>query len=113
MADTRTFDSTISREGRATVPAPVRRALGVRPGDVIHFVVDGDDVRVVTGRALTVEMWSKNHAADSGDAADAVRQARDADAESASDRWAAMEAAEPDGRSDEEVEAAILAELEP
>ena len=93
------------------MPVEVRRALGVKAGDHIHFVVDGDDVRVVTGRALTVELWANNHGGDGGDSADAVREARLQDAEVSLGRWPAIESAEPDARSDDEVEAAILGSL--
>lgn len=112
MADSRTYDSRISREGRATVPAEVRRALGVKAGDHIHFVVEGSDVRVVTGRALTVELWANNHGGDGGDSVAAVREARTQDAEASLDRHSAMASAEPDPRSDDEVEAAILGSLD-
>lgn len=113
MAKSQTYDSKISREGRATVPAEVRRALGVTAGDRIQFVVAGGDVRVVTPQALTVEIWANNHGGDGGDSAEAVREARTADVEAVADKWTAIAAAEPDPRTDEEVEAEVLASLLP
>jgi bifunctional DNA-binding transcriptional regulator/antitoxin component of YhaV-PrlF toxin-antitoxin module len=112
----RTYDSKISREGRASVPSEVRRALGVRAGDVIHFVMDDKGVRVVTAKTLTAEIWANNHSAtadaDAGvDSADHVRAERAADAEAVADKWAALSDAEPDDRSDTQVEADLLASL--
>ncbi len=38
--------SRLDRKGRTTVPKAVRRRLGLKPGDKIHFLVE-DDGRVV------------------------------------------------------------------
>ena len=113
MTQISTFDSKISREGRATVPAEVRRALGVTAGDRIQFVVDGGDVRVVTGRALTIEIWANNHGGDAGDSSEDVRAARTEDNLTAKSKWGliAESESEPDPRPDEEVEAQLLASL--
>ena len=46
--------STITAKGQATIPAEIRRILGVEPHDKIVFVVDGDEVRLV-GAASVVE----------------------------------------------------------
>ena len=75
-------------------------------------MVDGSDVRVVTGRALTVEMWANNHGGDGGDSADDVREARTQDVLKAETGGAVNEAA-PDPTHDEEVEAEILTRLGP
>ena len=37
----------VSPKGRATVPAEIRRALGLRSGDKLAFVVDGGEVKMV------------------------------------------------------------------
>ena len=42
----RKFTTTISRRGQVTIPAEVRRALGVNPGDKVTFTIDGDEVRL-------------------------------------------------------------------
>lgn len=34
----------ITAKAQTTIPAPVRRALGLRPGDRIAYVLDGDRV---------------------------------------------------------------------
>ena len=39
--------STLTRKGQVTIPAKVRRRLGLHPGDQVGFVVDGDEVRLV------------------------------------------------------------------
>ena len=46
--------STITAKGQATIPAEIRRILGVEPHDKIVFVVDGDEVRLA-GAASVVE----------------------------------------------------------
>jgi AbrB family looped-hinge helix DNA binding protein len=46
--------STITAKGQATIPAEIRRLLGVRPHDKIVFVVDGDEVRLA-GATSVVE----------------------------------------------------------
>jgi antitoxin PrlF len=40
-------DSTLTSKGQVTIPAEVRRRLGLRPGDHVGFVIDGDEVRLV------------------------------------------------------------------
>ncbi len=46
--------ATISSKGQVTVPAEVRRRLGVGPHDKLSFVIDGTDV-VVRPAAFTIE----------------------------------------------------------
>jgi len=38
--------SGITKKGQATIPAAVRRLLGVGPHDVIAFVIEDGDVRI-------------------------------------------------------------------
>ncbi len=75
--------------------------------------MDRDDVRVVTGRALTIETWANNHGRDAGDSSEDVRAARTEDNLTADDKWASIaeSESEPDARPDEEVEAELLAPL--
>ena len=40
-------DATLTSKGQVTIPAEVRRRLGLQPGDHIGFVIDGDEVRLV------------------------------------------------------------------
>lgn len=39
--------STVTTKGQVTIPADVRRRLGLRSGDHIGFILDGDNVRLV------------------------------------------------------------------
>ena len=39
--------STLTSKGQVTIPAEVRRRLGLKPGDRVAFVVDADEVRLV------------------------------------------------------------------
>jgi antitoxin PrlF len=39
--------ATVTIKGQVTVPAEVRRRLGIRPRDKLAFVLDGDVVRLV------------------------------------------------------------------
>ena len=47
MSETRRFVSTVTRGGQVTLPAEVRRLLGVKALDKIVFTVSGDEVRVL------------------------------------------------------------------
>ena len=38
--------ATVTSKGQVTVPAEVRRHLGIEPGGTVAFVIDGDEVRV-------------------------------------------------------------------
>ena len=40
-------NSTLTSKGQVTIPAEVRRRLGLHPGDHVGFIVDGDEVRLV------------------------------------------------------------------
>lgn len=39
--------STLTRKGQVTIPAEVRRRLGLKPGDPVGFVVEQEGVRIV------------------------------------------------------------------
>ncbi len=39
--------SAVTRKGQVTVPAEVRRTLGLKEGDKVAFVMDEDQVRLV------------------------------------------------------------------
>jgi AbrB family looped-hinge helix DNA binding protein len=39
--------STLTSKGQVTIPAAVRKRLGLHPGDHVAFVVDGDEVRLM------------------------------------------------------------------
>lgn len=39
--------STITSKGQVTIPAEMRKRLGLKPGDQVGFIVDEDGIRVV------------------------------------------------------------------
>ena len=39
--------STLTSKGQVTIPANVRKQLGLHPGDLVVFILDGDEVRLV------------------------------------------------------------------
>ena len=44
--------STVTSKWRTTLPEPVRKALGLRPGDRVRYFVLDDGVRIVAVRPL-------------------------------------------------------------
>ena len=46
------IESSITTEGRTTLPEPVRDALGLRPGDRIRYLIVDDDVRILPVRSI-------------------------------------------------------------
>ena len=46
----RSIDATITSQGQVTIPAEVRRILGVSKRDKVTFVIDDDGVRLVPTR---------------------------------------------------------------
>lgn len=112
MAEKLDIDTRLSTEGRVVIPAAVRSALGVSPGDRVRFVVEDGEVKLMTAQSLLFAVWANNHGGDAGDSVVDVRRARRADAARASaksDRIAAAAAA--DSRSEDEIEASLLDQL--
>lgn len=109
----RAYSSHLTREGRATVPAAARRALGIEAGDRLQFVVEGDRVTVVSARQMLNKVWANNHGGDAGDAVEDVRALRRADVRADADAQGRIDAAvgDDDGRSTEEVTADLLAAI--
>lgn len=40
------LEATVGQKGQAVIPKPIRDQLGIRPGDTIHFRIDGDQLLV-------------------------------------------------------------------
>lgn len=102
----------LSRESRVVVPAAVRAALGIGPGDRVRFVLEDGEVKLVTAQSLMFAVWANNHGGDAGGSVAEVRKARQTDRVRASakeDRLAALFAAET--RSEDEIEDGLLAQL--
>ena len=47
--------ATVGQKGQVTIPAPIRRMLGIRPGDRVAFVVHKGEVRL-TAASSVVEL---------------------------------------------------------
>lgn len=61
MSNTAPFidSAKVMARGQVTIPADVRKALGVSEGDRVSFVVDGDDVRIVNAAVFAMKMLQK------------------------------------------------------
>ena len=49
----------VMAKGQVTIPADVRKALGVGEGDRVSFVVDGNSVRLVNAAVFAMQMLQK------------------------------------------------------
>ena len=104
MANKTEYDTKLSAEGRVVIPAEVRRILGVEVGGQLLFVVEGQQVHLVTPRLLAEQVWANNQGGDRGDSAADIRVFRDADRRAVDARWERMEIdGLSDARSDENV----------
>lgn len=59
MADvvaSRIESSTLSAEGRVVIPASIRKALGLEPGDTLSFRVEGERVLMTTRATAIAEL---------------------------------------------------------
>ena len=43
--------SSVSPKGQATLPAEIRRVLGIKPKDKVAFRLEGDEVKIVPARS--------------------------------------------------------------
>ncbi len=48
MQSTEEVRTKLNENGRLVIPASIRRALGLQPGDEIVLVVDNDELRMTT-----------------------------------------------------------------
>lgn len=46
----RSIEATITSQGQVTIPAEVRRILGVSKHDKVTFIIEGDGVRLIPTR---------------------------------------------------------------
>lgn len=64
-------------EGRVVIPAPIRRHLGVGPGDNLRFLLHADGtVEIVSPRVLAEALWANNTGGDAVDSVELVRELR-------------------------------------
>ena len=103
--------SRLTREGRATVPAAARKALGASAGDRLVFIVDGDQVRIVSADQVLAQTWANNHGGDAGDSVADVRAARERDADLDGEALARIDA-DVAAAEDEDPQASTAALLE-
>lgn len=63
-----TYSSTITSKGQATIPVPIRKKLGIKPGEKIYFAENGkevvlkslsDSVDELAGSLKTNIKWNK------------------------------------------------------
>jgi len=48
------YHTTLTERGQVTLPAEIRRRLGVKPKEKVTFEVDGESIRIISSR-FTVE----------------------------------------------------------
>jgi AbrB family looped-hinge helix DNA binding protein len=41
------YYTTLTERGQVTLPSEIRKKLGVKPKEKVHFEVDGDNIRIV------------------------------------------------------------------
>ena len=112
MAESLNIDTKVSAEGRVVIPSAIREILGVHAGDRVRFAVNEGEVRLVTATSLMFTVWANNHGGDAGDSVVDVRRARAADQILVQDKQDRLGSeAALDSRSEDEIEAGILAEL--
>jgi len=90
------LSAKMSPEGRVVIPAPIRKRLNIRPGDVVLFEVHEERVEIVSAAHLVDLMWANNAASGDIDSASLVRQER------LGDQMAELAAEERDRQSSEE-----------
>jgi AbrB family looped-hinge helix DNA binding protein len=62
MAHQRPMASAVTSKGQATIPAKIRRKMGLEPGDKVMFSIEGG--RVVLDKAQPVdETWNAGQSA--------------------------------------------------
>ncbi|HEX5505756.1 MAG TPA: AbrB/MazE/SpoVT family DNA-binding domain-containing protein [Thermomicrobiales bacterium] len=69
------FVSTITGKGRVTIPAEVRRALGVAAGDRIAFVIEGERVSLRRAGGVVERTAGVIETAQPAETAEALRAA--------------------------------------
>ena len=90
------MSSRVSPEGRVVIPAEARRALGLKPGDVVYFTYSEVERRleVHVVAHMVEQMWA-NAPADPGDSAAMVRAERQRDNVAEATSGSRMSAAAP------------------
>lgn len=53
------YESTITSKGTITIASPLRKALGLKPGQKVRLELDEKNNRVVMDTAMTIEQFEK------------------------------------------------------
>jgi len=53
------FETTVTSKGTITIAAPLRKALGIKPGQRIRLELDRENNRVLMDTGVTVEQFEK------------------------------------------------------
>ena len=79
------FHSTVTSKGQTTIPGPIRKALQIKPGDRLEYVVEGDHATIRVHAGLLALEGAL--ASDRGKGL-TFGQIREAAAQEARKRWA-------------------------
>jgi len=53
------FESKITSKGTITIAAPIRKALGLKPGQIVRLELDKKNNRVLMDTGVTIEQFEK------------------------------------------------------
>lgn len=53
------YETTITSKGTITIAAPIRKALGLKPGQTVRLELDKDNNRVLIDTGMTIERFEK------------------------------------------------------
>lgn len=53
------YESKITSKGTITIAAPIRKALGLKPGQIIRLELDKENNRVLMDTGITIEQFEK------------------------------------------------------
>lgn len=112
MTDRLDVDVRVSPEGRVVIPAAVRAALGIHPGDRIRLTVQEGEVHLVPARSLIHSVWANNTGGDAGDSVQEIRAARTKDQARVHAKWDRIaDTLATSTRSEEDIATGLLTSL--
>jgi len=53
------FQTTMTSKGTITISAPIRKALGLKPGNKINIELDEENERIIMNPGMTLEKFEK------------------------------------------------------
>lgn len=54
-----TFDAKVMSKGQVTIPKKVRDILGIKTGDQVTFIIDGNSARLVNSAVYALERFQE------------------------------------------------------